>query len=73
MTLPEVNSLYSTDERCRELLAKLRWPMGVECLRCKNKKVYDLAQAAPTPPGEVRRSNAVTRFCLAGQLAEVPY
>jgi transposase-like protein len=42
MTLPEVNSLYSTDERCRELLAKLRWPMGVECLRCKSKKVYDL-------------------------------
>jgi transposase-like protein len=42
MTLPEVNSLYSTDERCRELLAKLRWPNGIECLRCKSKKVYDL-------------------------------
>jgi transposase-like protein len=42
MTLPEVNTLYSTDERCRELLAKLRWPLGVECLRCKSKKVYDL-------------------------------
>ncbi|HEY2391121.1 MAG TPA: IS1595 family transposase [Candidatus Angelobacter sp.] len=42
MTLPEVNALYSTDERCRELLAKLRWPLGVECLRCKSKKVYDL-------------------------------
>jgi transposase-like protein len=42
MTLPEVNALYSTDERCRELLAKLRWPIGIECLRCKSKKVYDL-------------------------------
>jgi transposase-like protein len=42
MTLPEVNSLYSTDERCRELLVKLRWPLGVECLRCKSKKIYDL-------------------------------
>jgi transposase-like protein len=42
MTLPEVNSLYSTDERCRELLTKLRWPLGVECVRCKSKKVYDL-------------------------------
>jgi transposase-like protein len=42
MTLPEVNTLYSTDARCRELLAKLRWPLGVECLRCKSKKVYDL-------------------------------
>jgi transposase-like protein len=42
MTLPEVNSLYSTDERCRELLTKLRWPLGVECVRCKSKKVYDI-------------------------------
>lgn len=43
MTLPEVNSLYSTDERCRELLKKLRWPLGVECLRCKNIEVRELA------------------------------
>ncbi|HSM86406.1 MAG TPA: IS1595 family transposase [Candidatus Limnocylindrales bacterium] len=42
MTLPEINSLYSTDERCRELLKKLRWPLGVECVRCKSEKVYDL-------------------------------
>lgn len=42
MTLPEINRLYSTDERCRELLAKLRWPLGVECLRCKSKKTYGL-------------------------------
>jgi transposase-like protein len=42
MTLPEVNSLFSTDEICRELLVKLRWPSGVECIRCKSKKVYDL-------------------------------
>lgn len=42
MTLPEINSLYSTDERCRELLKKLRWPLGVECLRCKSKKAYEL-------------------------------
>jgi transposase-like protein len=42
MTLPEINILYSTDERCRELLKKLRWPLGVECLRCKSKKAYEL-------------------------------
>src|SRR5262249_45958633 len=33
---------YSTDERCRELLKKLRWPLGIECLRCKGKKTYEL-------------------------------
>ncbi len=52
MTLPEVNYLYSTDERCRELLAKLRWPMGVECLRCKSRKVYDLATQKKFECGE---------------------
>jgi transposase-like protein len=42
MTLPDINALYSTDAQCRELLKKLRWPLGAECLRCKSKKVYDL-------------------------------
>jgi transposase-like protein len=42
MTLPEVNSLFSTDEICRELLVKLRWPSGVKCIRCDSKKVYDI-------------------------------
>jgi transposase-like protein len=42
MTLPEVSSLFSTDEICRELLVKLRWPSGVKCIRCSSKKVYDI-------------------------------
>ena len=37
MTLPDLNRLFSTDEQCREILTKLRWPNGVECPRCKNK------------------------------------
>jgi transposase-like protein len=43
MTLPELNRMFSSDERCRELLKKLRWPLGVECLRCKSNKVCELA------------------------------
>jgi transposase-like protein len=39
MTLPEVNKMYSTDECCRELLERLRWPEGVECPRCKDRRV----------------------------------
>ena len=35
MTLVDVITLFDTDERCRELLVRLRWPNGVECLRCK--------------------------------------
>ncbi len=39
MTLPEINNLYSTDDRCRELLERLRWPEGVTCPRCKDRRV----------------------------------
>jgi len=27
--------MFPTDEKCRELLVRLRWPEGVQCLRCK--------------------------------------
>jgi transposase-like protein len=46
MTLPEVNSLYSTDDRCRELLERLRWPEGVTCPRCKDTRVSRLKEYA---------------------------
>jgi transposase-like protein len=39
MTLPEVNTMFSTDEKCRELLERLRWPEGVTCPRCKDRRV----------------------------------
>ena len=42
MTLPDVNELYGTDERCREALKRLRWPNGVECPRCHDKRISTL-------------------------------
>ena len=35
MTLVDVITHFDTDERCRELLVRLRWPNGTECPRCK--------------------------------------
>jgi transposase-like protein len=35
MTLVDVINLFDTDEKCRELLVRLRWPGGAECVRCK--------------------------------------
>ena len=35
MTLVDVINLFDTDEKCREILVRLRWPGGVECPRCK--------------------------------------
>lgn len=39
MNLTDVMTRFSTDDKCRELLGKLRWPYGPECLRCKEKAV----------------------------------
>ncbi|HWY22455.1 MAG TPA: IS1595 family transposase [Candidatus Acidoferrum sp.] len=40
MTLPELNRLFSTDEDCREILTRLRWPDSVSCPRCQNRLVW---------------------------------
>jgi transposase-like protein len=39
MNLTDISTQFSTDERCRELLRRLRWPLGVECPRCKENAV----------------------------------
>jgi transposase-like protein len=43
MTLPDVTELFGTDDKCRELLERLRWPEGAECPRCKSREVVRLA------------------------------
>ena len=35
MNLIDVHTLFPTEEKCRELLVRLRWPEGPRCLRCK--------------------------------------
>jgi len=42
MTLTDINQMFSTDEQCRALLAKLRWPLGKECVRCKGKRLFEI-------------------------------
>ncbi|MGC2171310.1 MAG: IS1595 family transposase [Candidatus Sulfotelmatobacter sp.] len=43
MTLTDLTQMFSTDEQCRTLLKKLRWPYGIECVRCKSKRVFEVA------------------------------
>jgi transposase-like protein len=43
MTLPEITDRFPTDDRCRELLERLRWPNGPECPRCKTQNVVRLS------------------------------
>jgi transposase-like protein len=35
VNLIDVNTAFSSDAKCRELLARLRWPEGPRCPRCK--------------------------------------
>lgn len=35
MNLVDINTLFGTEDRCRELLVRLRWPEGPRCPRCK--------------------------------------
>lgn len=42
MTLTQLMDRFSTEEQCKQFLVEKRWPNGVQCPRCQNKKVYEL-------------------------------
>ena len=46
MTLIDLTVAYSSDERCRELLERLRWPDGPQCPRCNDTTPVRLAKNA---------------------------
>jgi transposase-like protein len=35
VNLVDVHTMFPTEDKCRELLVRLRWPRGPECPRCK--------------------------------------
>jgi transposase-like protein len=39
MNLIDINTLFPTEEKCRALLVRLRWPEGPRCLRCNGDAV----------------------------------
>jgi transposase-like protein len=39
MNLVDINTLFGTEDKCRELLVRLRFPEGPQCLRCKGPAV----------------------------------
>ena len=42
MNLVDLNGNFGTEDKCRELLKRLRWPEGVICPRCKSKTISRL-------------------------------
>jgi len=45
MTLTDVYRMFSSDDKCRELLKRLGWPEGPTCPRCGNTGVFKLHTA----------------------------
>lgn len=43
LSLLDVCSRFDSDDRCRELLARLRWPDGPRCLRCSEVGIARLS------------------------------
>ncbi len=39
MTILDIQNVFDTDSKCREVLCRLRWPKGPECPRCKGPAV----------------------------------
>ncbi len=46
LKLSELTDLFPTEDTCKAFLVQHRWPKGVECPRCGNKKVYALKHRA---------------------------
>jgi transposase-like protein len=44
MNIIDVCNVFSSDEKCRELLERLRWPNGPECPRCKTTVLARLTE-----------------------------
>lgn len=42
MTIIDLHRAFSTEEKCREYLCRLRWPTGVVCPRCEAKTISTL-------------------------------
>jgi transposase-like protein len=39
VNLVDINTLFPTEDKCQELLVRLRWPEGPRCLRCNGPAV----------------------------------
>src|SRR5436309_8772032 len=43
VTIIDLNRAFSTEEKCREYLKRLRWPDGITCPRCQAKTISTIA------------------------------
>ena len=46
MTVKDFETMFPTEDACKDFLVKQRWPEGVTCPRCGNAKAYALPSRA---------------------------
>jgi transposase-like protein len=54
MTLDKINQHFNTDEKAREYLEAIRWPIGVVCPHCKNGDAKKIWKIQPNPEKKIR-------------------
>jgi transposase-like protein len=59
----EFETLFATEEACREYLATIRWPSGFACPGCKNEQVWQLPNGIMACQ-QCRRKTSVTAGTL---------
>ena len=69
ISLREIHERFDTQEACLELLISLRWPDGVECPRCGNKRIIRLKAR---PFNWVCKSGAQVIDKSTGKVSECP-
>ena len=60
MNIVFLNEAFDTQEECISYLEKLRWPEGVECPRCKGKKISRIGKRAQFDCDSCRYQFSVT-------------
>src|SRR5437667_9957722 len=58
--LPRSIQEFGSEDKCRALLEALRWPNGVECPRCKGKKVSRIVERDQFECGSCRHQFSAT-------------
>ena len=69
ISLREIHQRFDTQEACLELLVSLRWPNGVECPRCGNRRVIRIKHRAWN---WVCKSGAQSLDKSTGKVSECP-
>lgn len=63
MNLIDVTREFATDEQCLDYLERMRWPMGVACIKCGSTKVSKITRESKTKNRRTRLYQCLEKEC----------